>query len=86
MLEEVARERTRGDVMTLHAAPPATTVTVAPAARAVDAVKIYGKGATEVRALDHVDVEFATGAFHGHHEPVRFGEVDPAAWRAIASE
>ena len=32
-------------------------------ARAIDAVKIYGKGDTEVRALDGVTVEFATGAF-----------------------
>ena len=28
------------------------------AARAVDAVKVYGTGATEVRALDGVTVEF----------------------------
>ncbi len=33
------------------------------AARTVDAVKIYGKGQTEVRALDGVSVEFATGQF-----------------------
>ena len=33
------------------------------AARAVDAVKIYGKGDAEVRALDGVTVEFATGQF-----------------------
>ena len=33
------------------------------AARTVDAHKIYGKGATEVRALDGVTVEFATGRF-----------------------
>ena len=33
-----------------------------PAARAVDAVKLYGRGDTEVRALDHVDVEFTSGA------------------------
>lgn len=32
------------------------------AARAVAAVKVYGKGETEVRALDGVTVDFATGA------------------------
>jgi putative ABC transport system ATP-binding protein len=31
------------------------------AARAVDAVKVYGKGDTEVRALDHVSVGFRAG-------------------------
>jgi len=35
--------------------------TTRPAARAVHAVKIYGKGSTEVRALDDVTVEFAAG-------------------------
>jgi putative ABC transport system ATP-binding protein len=49
--------------MTLHAAAPVSTLTVAPAARAVDAVKVYGSGATEVRALDSVSVDFAAGAF-----------------------
>jgi putative ABC transport system ATP-binding protein len=34
----------------------------APAARTVDATKIYGKDQTEVRALDGVTVEFARGA------------------------
>ncbi len=33
------------------------------AARTVNAVKIYGKGQTEVRALDGVSVEFPTGRF-----------------------
>jgi putative ABC transport system ATP-binding protein len=33
------------------------------AARAVDAVKVYGKGEAQVRALDGVDVDFATGQF-----------------------
>jgi putative ABC transport system ATP-binding protein len=33
------------------------------AARTQDAVKVYGKGQTEVRALDRVTVEFATGRF-----------------------
>ena len=34
-----------------------------PAARAVGATKIYGQGDNEVRAIDGIDVEFATGAF-----------------------
>jgi putative ABC transport system ATP-binding protein len=34
-----------------------------PAARAVGATKIYGLGDAEVRAIDGIDVEFATGAF-----------------------
>ena len=33
------------------------------AARTVDAVKVYGKGQTEVRALDGVTVEFEAGRF-----------------------
>ena len=33
------------------------------AARALDAVKIYGRGDTAVRALDHVDVGFGKGQF-----------------------
>jgi putative ABC transport system ATP-binding protein len=34
-----------------------------PAARAVDAVKVYGKGDTAIRALDGVTVDFAAGGF-----------------------
>jgi putative ABC transport system ATP-binding protein len=37
--------------------------TVTAAARVVDAVKIYGEGETEVRALDGVSLEFERGAF-----------------------
>ena len=33
------------------------------AARTEDAVKVYGKGQTEVRALDGVSVGFASGGF-----------------------
>jgi len=33
------------------------------AARAVDATKVYGKGDTAVRALDHVSLDVSTGAF-----------------------
>jgi putative ABC transport system ATP-binding protein len=39
-------------------APPLTAV-----ARAVRATKVYGRGDTEVRALDEVSVDFATGRF-----------------------
>jgi putative ABC transport system ATP-binding protein len=34
-----------------------------PAAQAIDAVKVYGRGETAVRALDGVSVSFATGRF-----------------------
>jgi len=40
-----------------------TPITTELAARAVHAVKVYGSGATEVRALDGVNVEFGIGAF-----------------------
>ncbi len=36
---------------------------VAPAARAVDAIKVYGKGEAKVRALDGVTVDFSPGRF-----------------------
>jgi putative ABC transport system ATP-binding protein len=39
--------------------PPTTTV----AARAVAASKVYGKGDTEVRALDSIDVEFSQARY-----------------------
>ena len=42
--------------------PPADAPGVA-AARALDAVKVYGQGDTEVVALDHVTVEFRQGQF-----------------------
>jgi putative ABC transport system ATP-binding protein len=42
---------------------PATGVAQKTAARTVDAVKIYGKGQTEVRALDGVTVGFAAGRY-----------------------
>jgi putative ABC transport system ATP-binding protein len=41
--------------------PTLVPTVVAAAARAVDAVKVYGSGATEVRALDGINVEFASG-------------------------
>lgn len=40
-----------------------TTTTTRTAARVVDAVKVYGKGDTEVRALDGVSVDFPIGRF-----------------------
>jgi putative ABC transport system ATP-binding protein len=36
---------------------------IAPAARAIDAVKVYGRGDGEVRALDGVTVDFQRGQF-----------------------
>jgi len=46
--------------MTMPApAPTATAI----AARAVDASKVYGQGEAEVRALDHISVEFASHRF-----------------------
>jgi putative ABC transport system ATP-binding protein len=55
---------------TLHPTPhPATRPNFAPAispaiaARAVEAVKVYGKGEAEVRALDGVTVDFYRGQF-----------------------
>jgi putative ABC transport system ATP-binding protein len=38
-------------------------VTPRPAARTVDAVKVYGRGESEVRALDGVNLEFASERF-----------------------
>jgi putative ABC transport system ATP-binding protein len=42
---------------------PTPTVGLMVAARAVEAVKVYGKGPTEVRALNGVDVAFPRGEF-----------------------
>ena len=44
------------------------------AARAVKATKIYGKGETEVRALDAVDVEFMSGRFNAIMGPSGSGK------------
>lgn len=44
------------------AAPPSLS-TRAPAARTVDAMKVYGSGDTEVHALNGVTVEFAKESF-----------------------
>jgi putative ABC transport system ATP-binding protein len=42
---------------------PGTHGPATPAARVLDAVKVYGRGESEVRALDGVSVEFGTGRF-----------------------
>jgi putative ABC transport system ATP-binding protein len=49
-------------LVTTHTAPARVTVAV-PAARMVDGTKVYGRGATEVRALDGVTVSFEAGGF-----------------------
>jgi hypothetical protein len=51
------------------------------AARTEDAVKVYGTGQVQVRALDAVTVEFTRGPLHRDHGPVRLGEIDAAAVR-----
>jgi putative ABC transport system ATP-binding protein len=48
---------------TLSEASPAAPSGRTVAARTVDAVKIYGKDESEVRALDGVTIEFVAGAF-----------------------
>jgi putative ABC transport system ATP-binding protein len=50
-------------IMTTVSTPVPPGVTQEAAARTVDAVKVYGKGQTEVRALDGVTVEFAAGRY-----------------------
>jgi len=42
---------------------PFASQSTGPAARVLDAVKVYGRGESEVRALDGVSVEFGTGRF-----------------------
>ena len=62
-----------------HAPQPVGAEATAPAARAVGAVKVYGHGEAEVRALDGVTVEFAARPVHRDHGPVGLGQVDPHA-------
>ena len=45
------------------ASPPTAELEQRTAARTEDAVKVYGKGQTEVRALDGVSVEFVAGHY-----------------------
>jgi putative ABC transport system ATP-binding protein len=47
--------------MSIVTAPPQSPPSTAVAARAVHAVKLYGSGSTEVRALDDVSIEFEAG-------------------------
>src|SRR6476646_10099482 len=49
--------------MSTVAAEPGTRSLSAIAAHTVDAVKVYGRGETEVRALDGITVEFEAGRF-----------------------
>jgi putative ABC transport system ATP-binding protein len=49
--------------MTGQAQPSAPMPPATPAARAIDLVKIYGKGDATVRALDGINVEFARARF-----------------------
>jgi putative ABC transport system ATP-binding protein len=50
-------------VLTHHRNPDTSYRDLSVAARAVGATKVYGKGDTEVRALDNVNVEFGTSRF-----------------------
>ena len=54
------------------------------AARVYDAVKVYGRGESEVRALDGVTVEFATGRFTAIMGPSGLRQVDALAQRRRA--
>ena len=49
--------------MSILAAETSTRAQPTVAARTVEATKVYGKGQAEVRALDGVTVDFATGRF-----------------------
>jgi putative ABC transport system ATP-binding protein len=54
--------------------PAPSPTTVALAARAVDASKIYGQGEAEVRALDHISVEFASHQYNAIMGPSGSGK------------
>jgi putative ABC transport system ATP-binding protein len=49
--------------MTIPSEQIVTKPAVAPAARIVDGVKVYGTGATAVRALDGISADFTAGRF-----------------------
>src|SRR6478735_6366537 len=59
----VQRGTTMSFTLTRNRAPEVRAPGPGIAARAVDATKVYGKGEAEVRALDGVTVDFATGRF-----------------------
>src|SRR5215831_15520441 len=48
---------------TIESTQASGTAEKAPAARIIDGVKIYGTGATAVRALDAISAEFTGGEF-----------------------
>lgn len=54
--------------------PPAATPIVSAAAEARNAVKLYGKGDNEVRALDGISVRFDAGGFHAIMGPSGSGK------------
>ena len=56
-----------------------TAITQTAAAGAIDAVKLYGDGDTEIRALDGVTVVVRAQPVHRHHGSVGLGQVDPDA-------
>ena len=58
-----AASQGNGDAMAAFTTPPAAGLAHMTAARTEEAVKIYGKGQTEVRALDSVSVEFLAGRY-----------------------
>jgi putative ABC transport system ATP-binding protein len=49
--------------MTIPSRQATGTLEAAPAARIISGVKVYGEGATAVRALDAISAEFAAGQF-----------------------
>ena len=50
--------------------PPGSTA--APAAQAIDAVKVYGEGAVEVRALDHITIVPQNDAIDCEHVTINY--------------
>ncbi len=59
----VPNDSTKGTTMTLLQATPNLRGSFVAAASARGATKTYGKGDTEVLALDNVDIDFAAGQF-----------------------
>jgi putative ABC transport system ATP-binding protein len=66
MMRAAVAHHDRGGVhmtTTTDISQSAGSLQAAPAARIIDGVKIYGAGATAVRALDAISADFAGGAF-----------------------
>jgi putative ABC transport system ATP-binding protein len=61
--------------------PAATLQRTDVAARAVEAIKVYGSGDTAVVALDEVSVEFPTGRFTAIMGPSGSGKSTPVSTR-----